>query len=92
MRARTPRQRREDRDAIKTLTEHTLWPAVLRGLRERQYLHAQTMANSAVVSGEDALSLVHRQQALILDMEQFLHDPVEWLVPGIPDGDEDGLE
>jgi hypothetical protein len=89
MTRRTPHQRDRDRDDLKALTESPQWAAVERSLRERQHLHLLTMSVSPAETPEAAFVLVHRQQALIADLNELLADPVGWLVPVLPDEEED---
>ena len=89
MTRRTSRQRDEDRARIERLTESEEWAAVVRSLRERQYLHALTLTVSVPDDPENAFALLHRQQALIQDMAEFIADPVSYLVPDMPDEEQE---
>jgi hypothetical protein len=90
---RSSRQRDEDRAQLEDLTKSPQWEAVRRSLQERQHLHLLTMSVSPAETPEAAFVLVHRQQALIADLNELLADPVGWLLPVLPDEEEgDGVD
>ncbi|HEU4751872.1 MAG TPA: hypothetical protein VFU47_02110, partial [Armatimonadota bacterium] len=66
---RDPIQTARDRQTLEKFPESEAWAALARGIRERIALHTETLLLSTPREPDEAFALVHRQQALVRELE-----------------------